>query len=490
MGTKSQLFQIQDSFTRYSKRCETKKKKKKQVDPEEKKKEMAAAVSLSYYDDGAPIVLSGSAWYHSFSQSEADSPEQIITEDATFSVVEDGDVDEYSINKELLLLSQSSSEEEYENVLSLTENTEEPGLFDWAANAKKEESPASLSDDEIAADLSTIFSTTENKEAMPNQAEKDDFLKKMLEKNEEQKTKSPTTDEATTAPPTSGNQNIFDAIAKSMNYANAFDLGNYVLEQRFDMFDEEENKRISGESNMNKSELATRGGPVRTDYPGGQTGKVSNDSEELSTRAFLEDLDSIQQSSEAFGVKVVDKTTKDWPAAPADLTQPTVEITKQLFGTFEYENIPNASNCEVRIKGNWENTNIENVSIPQVKGVANGGAGYIRFNKKASKQLQRLWKAWEDAKLLDRIITFDGGFVPRYKKLKGGGCATSLSNHAWGSAFDINAGWNALGAEPALLGQKGCTRELVEIAAQHGFYWGGHFSNKDGMHFEVAKIIE
>ena len=490
MGNKSQLFQIQDTVSRYNERCKSGKKKKKQKDPEEKKKEMAAAVSLSHFDDGAPIILSGSAWYHSFSQSVAEAPEQIITEDATFSVIEDDGEDEYSINKELLLLSQSSSESEYDTVLSLTENTEEPGLHDWTANAKREESQASLSDSEIAADLSTIFSTTENKEPAPNQAEKDDFWKKMMDKNEEQKTASPTTDEAATVPPTSGNQNIFDAIAKSLNYANAFDLGNYVLEQRFDMFDEEENKRISGESNMNKSELATRGEPVRTGHPGGQAAKVSSESEELSTRAFLEDLDSIQQSSEAFGVKVVDKTTKDWPAAPADLVQPTVAITKQLFGTFEYENIPNASNCEVRIKGNWESTNIENVTIPQLKGVANGSAGYIRFNKKASKQLQRLWKAWEDAGLLDRIITYDGGFVPRYKKLKGGGCATSLSNHAWGSAFDINAQWNALGAEPALLGKKGCTRELVEIAAQHGFYWGGHFSNKDGMHFEVAKIIE
>ena len=259
MGNKSQLFQIQDSFTRYNKRCETKKDKKKQVDPEEKKKEMAAAVSLSYYDDGAPIILSGSAWHHSFSQSEVDSPEQVITEDATFSIVEDDGEEEYSINKELLLLSQSASEPEYETVLSLTENNEEPGLLDWAANAKREESAATLSDTEIAADLSSIFSTTENKEPAPKQAEKDDFLKRMIEKNEEQKTKNPSTDEALTAPPTTANQNIFDAIAKSMNYANAFDLGNYVLEQRFDMFDEEENKRVAGESNMNKSALATRG---------------------------------------------------------------------------------------------------------------------------------------------------------------------------------------------------------------------------------------
>jgi len=28
----------------------------------------------------------------------------------------------------------------------------------------------------------------------------------------------------------------------------------------------------------------------------------------------------------------------------------------------------------------------------------------------------------------------------------------------------------------------------VPIAHDHGFYWGGHFSRSDGMHFEVAKL--
>jgi hypothetical protein len=32
-------------------------------------------------------------------------------------------------------------------------------------------------------------------------------------------------------------------------------------------------------------------------------------------------------------------------------------------------------------------------------------------------------------------------------------------------------------------------RELVEIANEWGFYWGGHFTRKDGMHFEIAKIL-
>jgi hypothetical protein len=65
-----------------------------------------------------------------------------------------------------------------------------------------------------------------------------------------------------------------------------------------------------------------------------------------------------------------------------------------------------------------------------------------------------------------------------------------LSNHAYGSAFDINYAWNRLGQVPALVGEKGAVRELVTLAHKHGFYWGGHFNERlDGMHFEVAKIV-
>jgi D-alanyl-D-alanine carboxypeptidase len=65
-----------------------------------------------------------------------------------------------------------------------------------------------------------------------------------------------------------------------------------------------------------------------------------------------------------------------------------------------------------------------------------------------------------------------------------------LSNHAFGAAFDINFPWNPLGEVPALVGQRGCVRELVPIANRFGFFWGGHFHNRlDGNHFEVAQVM-
>ncbi|WP_203423108.1 M15 family metallopeptidase [Sinorhizobium sp. BG8] len=110
----------------------------------------------------------------------------------------------------------------------------------------------------------------------------------------------------------------------------------------------------------------------------------------------------------------------------------------------------------------------------------------MRFHRAAERQLTALWLEWESSGLLDRILTYDGAYVPRFQRKS----KTKLSNHAFGTAFDINAAFNPLGAEPALMGQKGCIRELVSIANKHGFYWGGHFLvREDGMHFEVAKLL-
>ena len=60
-------------------------------------------------------------------------------------------------------------------------------------------------------------------------------------------------------------------------------------------------------------------------------------------------------------------------------------------------------------------------------------------------------------------------------------------NHAWGTAFDVNVPWNARGM-PALRGEKDSVRELVPIANSRGF-WGGHFSRRDGMHFEASRLL-
>ena len=155
-----------------------------------------------------------------------------------------------------------------------------------------------------------------------------------------------------------------------------------------------------------------------------------------------------------------------------------------VFGRFEYLSAPTPDNPEaIRILGNWTKENIVSVSLPQLRKVLGPSkSDAVAFHRLAAEQLQGLWKEWESAKLLDRVLSYEGSYVPRFVR----GSRTSLSNHAFGSAFDINFKFNGLGKRPALVGEKGCVRELVQIAHRWGFYWGGHFTRLDGMHFEIA----
>lgn len=182
-----------------------------------------------------------------------------------------------------------------------------------------------------------------------------------------------------------------------------------------------------------------------------------------------------------------DKTSPLWPPKPSNL-KPLVDNASRaaVFGKFQYEASPTKDNPErIRILGNWEQKNIISVPIPQVIGLKGAPkSGNVRFHRLAAGQLQDLFKAWADADLLDRLLTWDGSFVPRFIRKS----TTTLSNHAFGSAFDVNCTYNPLDKEPALYGKKGCVRELVELANAHGFYWGGHFSRSDGMHFEIAEL--
>lgn len=179
----------------------------------------------------------------------------------------------------------------------------------------------------------------------------------------------------------------------------------------------------------------------------------------------------------------LEKTSMNWPARANFKPLVSNDQRKKVFGNFSFVSQPVAGNPEnIRITGGWESKNITLLRVPQL--VAVKGNDKVRFHKLGAAQLITLWKDWEAAGLLHLVLTWDGSFVPRFVR----GSRQTLSNHAFGSAFDINAAWNGLGVIPPLLSQKGTVRELVEIAHENGFYWGGHFPRRDGMHFEIAKI--
>jgi hypothetical protein len=145
----------------------------------------------------------------------------------------------------------------------------------------------------------------------------------------------------------------------------------------------------------------------------------------------------------------------------------------------------------IRITNGWDAENLVVVDIPQLRAFRAAGYGKLRFHKRAAAQLQQLFSDWEAAGLLRMILSFDGAYTPRtIRSTVPGQVTDTLSNHAYGTAFDINATQNMFMAQPALVGQPGSLRELVPIAYANGFYWGGHFTysggGHDGMHFEWA----
>lgn len=174
----------------------------------------------------------------------------------------------------------------------------------------------------------------------------------------------------------------------------------------------------------------------------------------------------------------------EWPPRPPFGPLFSDAERARLFGAFEYEPVgPDVD--DVRILGDWARRNLRPVELPSLRGVKGAPAsGRVTFHAAAAEPLRALFRAWEEAGLSRLLLTWDGSFAPRFVR----GSRVTLSNHAWATAFDINCRWNGLGVVPALRGAKGSVRELVGLANDHGFYWGGHFTRRDGMHFEVARL--
>lgn len=193
----------------------------------------------------------------------------------------------------------------------------------------------------------------------------------------------------------------------------------------------------------------------------------------------------------SLGLEIVDfsETQISYPAKPSFPPLVNNATRQKLFGPLEFESAPTPKNPEkIHITNQWDKNNIIKIIIPQLLGIEGANVdGSVYFHRKAARQLSALWQALEDRGLLNLVLTYSGDYVPRF--VRGKADEQVLSNHAFGTAFDINYSWNKLGTEPATCGVKGSVYKLVPVANEFGFYWGGHFTRRDGMHFEVAKII-
>ena len=190
--------------------------------------------------------------------------------------------------------------------------------------------------------------------------------------------------------------------------------------------------------------------------------------------------------------------SSSFPPRPNDLSSPNAAAAQDMFGSFRFRSAGNPSNPEqIVILDDWVADNILRVDIPQLVGMVDLTAdfprfmatGAIRVHKRAAPKFLELFAAWQEAGLMDRMLYYVGAFNARLKRGRTRFIPGNLSNHSWGSAMDINTRMNGLGAVPAKYPSRGCVRELVGIANDVGFYWGGHYSGrKDGMHFELARL--
>jgi len=101
----------------------------------------------------------------------------------------------------------------------------------------------------------------------------------------------------------------------------------------------------------------------------------------------------------------------------------------------------------------------------------------IYCNKDMVAPLTAAFKALISTGCVTELKTWDGCFNIRKKR----GLA-SMSLHSWAIAIDVNAFENGLSQTPKL------SKLFVSCFTNNGFDWGGTWTRKDGMHFQLAKI--
>jgi hypothetical protein len=98
-------------------------------------------------------------------------------------------------------------------------------------------------------------------------------------------------------------------------------------------------------------------------------------------------------------------------------------------------------------------------------------------NKDMILPLTKAFKNLISTGCVKELKTWDGCFNIRKKR-----ALTSMSLHSWGIAVDVNAAWNGLNMVPKL------SAEFVKCFTDAGFDWGGTWTRKDGMHFQLKSI--
>jgi len=170
----------------------------------------------------------------------------------------------------------------------------------------------------------------------------------------------------------------------------------------------------------------------------------------------------------------------DWPSTP-DYVPMTDSERAAAFGLMRYA--PRADGT-VTILDDWAAEHLVTVEIPQLRGIVGAPPSCrITFHRAGASAIVALWQAWEDAGILGDVLQFSGAWNPRMVR----GSATVLSNHAYATALDINAGFNPMGHDGAAMGAPGDMRRLTAVAVALGWESGRYFARRDPMHLQLGR---
>ncbi|WP_183092659.1 M15 family metallopeptidase [Nocardioides stalactiti] len=153
---------------------------------------------------------------------------------------------------------------------------------------------------------------------------------------------------------------------------------------------------------------------------------------------------------------------------------PGVRQTAQVIGTFAeavgvFRYTP-IGGGRVQPDAAWVREHIITETLPLL--------GKVTCNRFMMPQLKAAVLEIQAAGLGSEIKYHVGCYYPRF--IAG---STTLSNHSFGLAIDINSLENQRGT----VGQ--ISRAVVAIFKKWGFAWGGDWSYTDPMHFELARIV-
>ena len=177
-----------------------------------------------------------------------------------------------------------------------------------------------------------------------------------------------------------------------------------------------------------------------------------------------------QAAGEGVSVQLTDVATSQGIDPSVQQTATLVGSVSDVVGTFNYTVIGGG---RIAPEPAWEAAHISTEEIPIL--------GTVTCNRFVFPQLRAAFEEIVARGLSDEIYPgeYAGCYYPRF--IAG---STSLSNHSFGTALDINTSGNQRGTVGEL------DRQVVSIMKKWGFAWGGDWSYTDPMHFEMNALVD